>query len=73
MLVDQRSAGGAVAHPVHELTEAGGQARTARGELQRPSEGWPVLSELRVKPCDYAEPLAMLHSWLFRNVLIMNH
>ena len=50
------------------LTPASG----TEGQVVWTSEGWPGLSELRVKPYGYAEFLAMLRSWLFRKLLIMN-
>ena len=53
--------------------QAGGQARNARGEPQRLSEGWTGPSQLQVKPCGHAESFAMLPSWLPKKLLMMNH
>jgi hypothetical protein len=53
--------------------QARGQARNARGEPQRLSEGRTGPSQLRVKPCGHAESFATLPSWLPQKLLIMNH
>ena len=53
--------------------QAGGQARNARGEPQRLSEGWTGPSQLRVKPCGHAESFAMLPAWLPQKLPMMNH